>query len=105
MPRITESAQPPLRRVASIRLTRSSVVSRTEARLATLARGIRPIILNSRRCSVVKGCRGAIGACPSCSVHIYFPTAVPADYPVQDKAGPDDFQGSHGLGLLHGRSR
>ena len=41
-------------------LTPSSVVSMTEARLFTLARGIRAIILSSRFCSLVSCSRCAI---------------------------------------------
>lgn len=68
MPRATDSAQPPLLRVASIRLTRFSLTSMTGARSDTLASGIRPVILSSRRCSGLRVARGAIAVSASSSM-------------------------------------
>ena len=52
----------------SIRLTRSSLMSRTGARSDTLARGIRPMILSSRRCSGLRVARAAIAVSASSSM-------------------------------------
>ena len=51
MPRSTEDTQPPPRRRPSMALTRSLVAPRMDARLATLARGIRTVMRSNRRCS------------------------------------------------------
>lgn len=60
MPSTTEDTQPPEPRRPIIPRTWSSVAPITEARLFTLAKGIRAVILSNRRCSSFSGCRGAI---------------------------------------------
>ena len=66
MPRITDDTQPPLRSRPSIPRTWSSDwFPMTEARLLTLARGIRAVIFSRRRCSSFSGCcRDAIAIPP-----------------------------------------
>ena len=89
MPRITDDTQPPLRSRFSILLTLSSSMPITEARLATLARGILAVILSRRRCSPFRGCRGAIAIphasiplpwCRYWSVHLS-PASIPLHVP------------------------